>query len=213
MALEPYREVPTDGSIGYNYVAEIITTLDVAMGHFQKRGQLRKVEILDLQKAFQQINTHAWEDATLTLRHLWSSQSWRNAGWWKLLQGLGWAMLDCLKHATDGELLMTLLWELSNEVFDRKPGTNYDLQQALTSSGLYGNGLSIAIDIDKVLSPLVATFVFLTHEVFVGESLECQLAIHSHAQLGLPAVRLSEIEVGVRGQSEAYSLDVRPRGR
>ncbi|OAP54461.1 hypothetical protein AYL99_11562 [Fonsecaea erecta] len=199
LALEPYREVPTDGSPGYDYAGEIVSTLDAAIGHFAKRGQMRKVEVLELQKAFEQIQAQSWSDATTTLRRLWHSQHWRHAGWWKLLQGLGWALLDCLAHVDDGELLIQLIWELSNRVFDQKPNTNYDLRQGITPSSTKDGQLSVAMGIDEALSPLIATFVFSTHDVFVGEPVECQLCISSRAQIGLPAIRLSDIKVVFEG--------------
>jgi hypothetical protein len=206
LSLEPYREVPADGSPGHDYAKEITTTLEDAIVCFSKRGQLRKTEILILQKAFQQIETHSWTEATLTLQELWFSQQWRAAGWWKLLQGLGWALLDTLARVENGELLLRLLWELTNEVFDRKPNTNYDLRQALASYSLEKSSLSVAVDIDEALSPLTATFTFSTHDVFVGESLECQLAIQSRARIGLPAMRISEVKVVFEGSLKPIYL-------
>ncbi|ETI22065.1 hypothetical protein G647_06136 [Cladophialophora carrionii CBS 160.54] len=206
LALEPYREVPGDGSPGHDYAQEIATTLEDAITCFRHRGQLRKIDILKLQIAFQQIETQSWAAATSTLQELWFSQHWRQAGWWKLLQGLGWALLDTLARVENGELLVRLLWELTNEVFDRKPNTNYDLRQALASYSLGNGSLSIAVDVDEALSPLTATFAFSTHDVFVGESLECQLAIQSRAQIGLPAIRLSEVKVVFDGSLKPIYL-------
>lgn len=199
LALEPYLEVPADGRPGYNYVDEIVSTLDDAIRHFIKRGQLRKKEILELQKALELIQAGSWTTAMHTLRPLWSSQSWRHAGWWKLLQGLGWALLDCLDHVRNAELLVQLLWELSNDVFDPKPGTNYDLRFAFASLSAEEARPSVAMDIDEALSPLVPGFAFSTHDVFVGEPLECQLSIKSRAQAGLPPVKVSEVKVVFEG--------------
>ncbi|KIX95367.1 uncharacterized protein Z520_08884 [Fonsecaea multimorphosa CBS 102226] len=206
LALEPYREFPADGSPGYDYVGEIISTLDAAISHFAKRGQLRKIEALELQKAFQQIQAESWAEAVTTLRQLWHNQYWRHAGWWKLLQGLGWALLDCLAHVQDGELLAQLIWELSNQVFRQKPNTNYDLRRGIIPSSNNDGVLSVAVGIDEALSPLVATFSFSTHDVFVGEPVECQLCIQSRAQIGLPAIRLSEIKVVFEGSLKPVHL-------
>ncbi|KAJ9606611.1 hypothetical protein H2200_008619 [Cladophialophora chaetospira] len=206
LALEPYREMPADGSPGYDYAGEIISTLETAISHFERRGQLRKTEILELQRASQYINTHSWEAAVAALQNLWLSRHWRQAGWWKLLQGVGWALLDCLAHVDNGHSLTRLLWELCNEVFDRKPNTNYDLQQALAPYGLADDSLSVAVDIDEALSPLTATFVFSTHDVFVGETLDCQLALQSRSQIGLPAIHLSEVKVVFEGNLKTIIL-------
>lgn len=199
LALEPYLEVPADGSPGYNYADEIITTLDGAIHHFTKRGQLRKTEVLELQKALEQVQTGSWSAALKTLMPLWSSQNWRSAGWWKLLQGLGWTLLDCLAHVNDAEALVRLLWELSSNVFDPKPDTNYDLRHAMSAPGLGDTRSSIAINMEETLSPLIPTFAFSTHNVFVGEPLECQISIQSRAHRGLPSIHLSEIKVVFEG--------------
>ncbi len=206
LALEPYREMPADGTAGYDYAGDIISTLEAAVSHFTRRGQLRKSEILELQKASQQIETGSWEAATSTLLRLWSSQQWRQAGWWKLLQGLGWALLDCLAHVKRGDFLVRLLWELSNEVFDRKPHTTYDLRNALAPYNLDNDSLSVAVDIDESLSPLTASFAFSTRDVFVGESLDCQLTLQSRLQVGLPAMRLSGVKVVFEGNLKPVYL-------
>ncbi|KIX08086.1 uncharacterized protein Z518_02741 [Rhinocladiella mackenziei CBS 650.93] len=199
LALEPYREVPTDGTTGYKYEEEIMATLDTAIQHFAKRGQVRKIEVLGLQKALEQIEMGSWADAISTLRPLWSSQNWRTAGWWKLLQLLGWTLLDCLAKVKEPELVIQLLWELSNNVFDRKPGIDYDLRHAITALGVDGAHPSVAIDMDRALSPLVPSFAFSTHNVFVGEPLECQLCIQSRAQTGLRPIQLTEVKIVFEG--------------
>ena len=199
LALEPYREVPVDGSLGYDYSEELVTTLETAITHFTRRGQLRKTDILGLQRASRQIETKSWEAATSTLRELYSSQLWRSAGWWQLLQGIGWALLDCLVHAKNGDLLLKLLWELSNEVFDRKPNATYDIRTALALYGMNNDDLFATMDIDEGLSPLTATFTFSANDVFVGESLDCQLIMQSHALVGIPAICVSEVKVVFEG--------------
>ena len=92
-------------------------------------------------------------------------------------------------------MLTKLLWELSNEVFDQKPNTIYDLRQALDPYGLPNDSLFVAVDIDEVLSPLTATLAFSTHDVFVGEPVDCQLTIQSRARVGVPTIFLSEVRI------------------
>lgn len=206
LAFEPYREVPTDGTPGYNYVGEIVDTLDAAISHFAKRGQLRKVEILELQKGLEYMSTGSWATAAATLQPLWDSQNWRRAGWWKLLQTLGWALLDCVTNTQDHTLLVQLLWELSNSVFEARPGANYDLRLALKALSSEGTRPLVALDADHAVSPLAPAFAFATHNVFVGEPLECQLSIESRAQQGLPPVQLTEIKVVFEGSLKPIYL-------
>merc|ERR1711939_774317 len=130
-----------------------------------------------------------------TLRTLWLSQHWRRAGWWRLLQQLGWTLLDCLAKAHHPEVHIQLLWELSSNVFKRKPGAEDDLHKALGSVVTDGPPPSVAIDMDGALSPIVPAFAFSTHDVFVGEALECQLSLRSRAQTWLRPIRLSEVKV------------------
>lgn len=198
LALEPYLEVPSDGTPGYNYGEEIIFTLDAAIQHFAKRGQLRRIEILRLQKAREQIHAGAWAAAIDTIRSLWTSRSWRRAGWWNMLQQLGWALLDCLSQVRNPDLLIQLLWELSTVVFERKAGIEYDLHLALQDYDV-DDITSAAVDMDEALSPIVPSFAFSTHDVFVGEPLECQLSLQSRAQSWMPPIRLSEVKVVFEG--------------
>ncbi|EHY56195.1 hypothetical protein ABEF92_005713 [Exophiala dermatitidis] len=206
LALEPYREVPTDGSAGYNYLEEILSTLKVAIAHFAKRGQLRKVEILELQKGLEQISAGSWTEAVATLLPLWNSTNWRRGGWWRLLQYLGWALLDCVSYVKDHALLIQLIWELSNSLFEPKPGVNYDLQLGSIFSSSEDINLSVVIDMDEAVSPLVPAFAFSTHNVFVGEPLECQLSIESRARQGLSPIQLTEARVVFEGSLKPICL-------
>lgn len=206
LALEPYREVPADGSPGYNYGNDIISTLQSAIQHFAKRRQVRKIEVLELEKALEQVRNGAWSAAIGTLQPLWANQNWRRAGWWRPLQQVGWALLDCLAHVDRPDLLVPLLWELSSVVFDRRPGTEYDVQKALEKFPENGDHPSVAIDLDKALSPIVPAFVFSSHNVFVGEPVECQLTLQARAQAWLPPIGLTEVKVVFEGNLKPIYL-------
>lgn len=210
LALEPYREIPLDGSRGYDYPGVIIKTLAAAVDHFAKRGQLRKIEILKLEMALESLGTQSWEEAILVLRPLWSSASWRIGGWWKLLQHIGWAMHDCAVHTQDSELSIRLLWELSSNVFERKSGLNYDLGALRSVASSSGEVASVAIDMDEALSPLVPRFTFSTHNVSVGMPLTCQLSLEARMATGMPPVALSEIKVVFEGNLKPTYLVSRP---
>ncbi|KAL6251223.1 hypothetical protein RBB50_001431 [Rhinocladiella similis] len=199
LALEPYREVPIDGSDGYDYSTSIISGLEEAVKHFSERGQLRKAEILQLELALEHVRSESWTVAIDTLQALWYNQQWRRSGWWKLLQKLGWALLDCVSHVQTPELHMQLSWELSSGIFESKPGFGDDLHKVLRDISIQGSPSSAAIDMDRALSPVFPSFAFSTHDVFVGEPLECQLALHSRAQETLAPIRISEVKVVFEG--------------
>ncbi|EXJ82063.1 hypothetical protein A1O1_08132 [Capronia coronata CBS 617.96] len=206
LALEPYREFPNDGSAGYDHVKEIIETLNAAIVHFAKRGQLRKVEILELHKGLAHLSTGSWSAAVTTLQPLWKKHNWRRAGWWKLLQHLGWALLDCVPGTKNHTLLIQLLWELSTSVFEARPGVNYDLPVALKALSPEIAHPSVAIDADEAVSPLVPAFAFASPNVFVGEPLECQLSLVSRAQARLPPVHLTEVKIVFEGSLRPIHL-------
>ncbi|KAK5327499.1 hypothetical protein LTR93_002883 [Exophiala xenobiotica] len=206
LALEPYREVPADGSDGYDYTKDIVSSLEASIDHFTRRGQLRKTEILQLEMALEQMRSMSWTASIETLRTLWLSQHWRRAGWWRLLQQLGWTLLDCLAKAHDPDVHIQLLWELSSNVFKRKPGAEEDLHKALGAVANDGSRPSVAIDMDGALSPIVPAFAFSTHGVFVGEALECQLSLRSRAQTWLRPIRLSEVKVVFEGSLKPIYL-------
>lgn len=206
LALEPYREYPLHGSQGYDYQGAITETLITAINHFSKRGQLRKTEILKLEMALENLGMQSWKDALTILRPLWSSVSWRAAGWWKLLQHVGWAMHDCAVHLQDSELSAQLLWELSSNVFERKAGLDYDLGALDSMSSSDGQVASVSINMDEGLSPLVPKFAFSTHNVSVGMPLTCQLSLEARMEAGMPPVALSEIKIVFEGALKAIYL-------
>ncbi|KAK4940018.1 hypothetical protein LTR10_019755 [Elasticomyces elasticus] len=206
LAFEPYREVPADGQPGYDYGDDIVSTLQSAIQHFAKRGQLRKIEILQLETALEQVRNGSWEAAILTLQSLWTSQNWRRAGWWKPLQQVGWALLDCLANVDRPDLLVPLLWELSNVVFDRKLGTEYDLRKAMAKLAANDDYPSVAIDMDEALSPIVPAFVFSSHDVCVGEPVDCQLTLQARAHAWLPPIELTEVKVVFEGSLKPIYL-------
>lgn len=205
LALEPYREVPVDGSLGYDYQGVILTNLAAAIEHFARRGQLRKIEILKLEMALEQVGMQSWEEAIAVLRPLWSSVSWRAGGWWKLLQHIGWAMQDCAVQVLDLDLSIRLLWELSSSVFERNSDLNYDLS-TLDMSSSDDELVSVAIDMDAVVSPLVPRFSFSTHNVSVGTPLTCQLSLEARMMDKMPPIPLSEIKVMFEGSLKPIYL-------
>jgi len=199
LTLEPYAEFPADGSVGYDYVAEIVSTLNDAIELFAQRGQSRMVEMLKLQMALEYVQGESWSDAVSILRSLWTSRLWRKAGWWKLLQPVGWALLRCMAHVRDAPLMIQLTWELSRNIFDKNADFHYDLRSSLAELGLEEPAPAIAIDTSETLSPIMAAFTFSSSDGHVGEVLQCQLFLRSEAQPGSPALTLTEVKIAFEG--------------
>lgn len=205
LTLEPYREIPVDGTQGYDYSGVMLETLSTAIDHFARRGQLRKVEILKLERALEKLGAQSWEEAIVVLRPLWSSVSWRAGGWWKLLQQIGWALQDCAVRVQDFELSIRLLWELSSRVFAKHSSLNYDFR-ALDVSTADTETVFVAVDMDAAVSPLIPRFSFSTHNVSVGTPLTCQLSLEARMNEGMPPISLSEIKVMFEGSLKPIYL-------
>jgi trafficking protein particle complex subunit 11 len=188
------------------YAQDVFSLLDKAVIEFRKRGQLRKIDALELQRASRLIQNGSWEAATSALQQLWLKPHWRRSGWWQLLQGIGWALLDCLTHTSQSELRIKLLWELSNKVFDIKKDVDYDLKHDSTNDGEDGTHISVNLDLDDTLAPLTATFVFSGHDVYVGEPVQCQLTLQSRSHAAAPPLALSEIRVVFEGNLRPVCL-------
>ena len=196
---EPSDEIPVSGQGGFDYLREIISTLEAAEGHYKDRGQARMLEILGLKKALEFLQAETWPEAALILQPLWKSQLWRRAGWWRLLQHIGWALLDCATKLDDPEMILRLKWELANSIFTPKPDTSLDMHKALDHLPLSNNRLEIALDVQEAAARVVSSFTFVAAEGHVGEPLDCQFLLRSSAQAGTPPLSLTEAKLVFEG--------------
>lgn len=111
---EPHEENPLPGHPGVDLPALIIDTLAEAIYEFQKRGQSRLVQELQLLSAKESMKREAWEDAVHTLRPLWQKMSYRREGWWNAVEEVGWALRKAAVCAGDGGSVIAVDWELMN---------------------------------------------------------------------------------------------------
>ena len=107
-------EAPLPGNPGFDHSRLILDTLLEARGEFLTRQQTRKVESLSLDIAEEYMRIGSWSEAFGMLRPLWSSLSWRRAGWWKLMDRFEWALRECAFRIQDPETIIQVNWELLN---------------------------------------------------------------------------------------------------
>lgn len=111
---EPHEEFPLPGHPGVDHPALIIDALSKAIYEFQKRGQSRLVQELQLLSAKESMRKEAWEDAVHILRPLWQKMSFRGEGWWNAVEEVGWALRKAAVCAGDGGSVIAVDWELMN---------------------------------------------------------------------------------------------------
>lgn len=86
--------------------------LQSSAGYFAKQDRFRDVERLQLETARVYMQKEEWVNAIRVLKPLWQTLSWRQGGWWQLVQEVDWALRDCARKVGDGETLIAVEWEL-----------------------------------------------------------------------------------------------------
>ena len=112
MCPEPYEEYGLPGAKSFDHSALLRETLQKATHHFSVRFQCRFAERTTFDTTLEFMKSGRWEEAMVTLKPLWQSQSWRKTGWWHLLEEVCWAVRACARNLGDGETLLAVEWEL-----------------------------------------------------------------------------------------------------
>ncbi len=86
--------------------------LQSSSGYFLQQDRIRAVERLQLETARVYMQEQQWGNALRVMRPLWQTLSWRQAGWWLLVEEVGWALRECARMAGDGGTLIAVEWEL-----------------------------------------------------------------------------------------------------
>ena len=167
--------------------------------YFSKREQLRAVERLRYEIAQVYIGDKRWRDAIKILLPLWQTLSWRQEGWWNLLEEVDWALRECALHVGDGETLIAVEWELLNSYLGFRPERPNGFLNCLNGLGLSHPGPKTVIRAENVVSCISATFAFSLEEGHVGEALPAQLHISSNAHKGSAPITLSQVKVAFDG--------------
>ena len=89
--------------------------LQSSAGYFARQDRFRDVERLQLETARVYMQNEEWVNAVRVLKPLWQTLSWRQGGWWQLVQEVNWALRDCARKVGDREMLIAVEWELLSD--------------------------------------------------------------------------------------------------
>lgn len=92
-----------------------LRVLHSAANYFFNHNQFRAYERLQLEIAREHLRNEEWSSAIRVLTPLWQNLSWREAGWWRLVEEVDWTLRECARKLGDTEILVAVEWEqLSN---------------------------------------------------------------------------------------------------
>jgi hypothetical protein len=86
--------------------------LQSSAGYFARQDRFRDVERLQLETARVYMQKEEWVNALRVLKPLWQTLSWRQGGWWRLVEEVDLALRECARKIGDGETLIAVEWEL-----------------------------------------------------------------------------------------------------
>jgi trafficking protein particle complex subunit 11 len=110
---QPHLEMPLSGTAGgFEHWKDIVQKLSHACDEFEARGQLRKVEQLQLDISRNLLHVKRYDDAFKVLRPLWENMAWRREGWWSIASEVLWALHECALRVKDSETYVVTEWEL-----------------------------------------------------------------------------------------------------
>jgi hypothetical protein len=124
---EPHEENPLPGYKGVDHSRLIISSLTKAIPEFEKRKQNRFVHELCILSAKESMKREEWDTALRILRPLWQKMTFRQEGWWSIVEEIGWALRNAAAHAGDYGTILSVDWELLNRCWycNFSPMTRY----------------------------------------------------------------------------------------
>lgn len=115
LAPEPHVEFPLSGQSGFDHSSLIVSSLEHSIDQFSRRQQIRKTERLKLELGKEYTRARAWQEGFDVLRPLWPILTWRNGGWWELMEEFGWALRECALNLREAETVLQVDYELFNK--------------------------------------------------------------------------------------------------
>ncbi|EED20258.1 conserved hypothetical protein [Talaromyces stipitatus ATCC 10500] len=199
LAPEPAVEAPNPEGSGFDHNTLILQTLKAALQHFAARDQVRKVESLSLEIAQFHIIAKQWQEAYDILKPLWPHLTWRKGHWWDLMGEFAWALRSCALELHDIDTLFWVHWELLSKALPLRPDWDYNLHRCLDGVSVGSPKPTIVLKAEDVLTCLSASMVFQKGEGNVGQALQLQMAITSHAHQHAAPLKLSQVKVIFEG--------------
>ena len=111
---EPVGDVGLLVNNGPDEYTSLLRTLQRSADHWAEKDHMRTVERLQLEIARLHMQNKQWQRAMRTLVPLWQTLTWRQTGWWSMLEEVDWALKGCAKKVQDAEALLAVEWELMN---------------------------------------------------------------------------------------------------
>ncbi|GES65143.1 Gryzun trafficking through golgi-domain-containing protein [Aspergillus terreus] len=207
LAPETHIEAPQAGSTGFDHSNVILKALNAALEEFAKRDQVRMTERLRLEIAEEYMRIGSWAEAYNVLQPQWATLSWRQAGWWSLMERFGWALRECALQVQDSETILRVDCELLNRVFQPKLDWSYNIHKSLGDLPLVKPKPCIVLKAEDIISCVTASFVIQNAEGNVGEPLSVQLVIRSCAQPSSAPIRFSAVKVVFEGCLRPIKLE------
>ncbi|KAF7860847.1 hypothetical protein EAF04_008365 [Stromatinia cepivora] len=196
---QPHEENPLPGRKGVDHAKLIIDVLNKAITEFQTRGQHRLVQELLFQCGKEHMRLEAWDDALRILRALWQKMTYRNEGWWVVVEEIAWTLRKAAAKVGDGGTVVAVDWELLHTCFSRRSNWHYNIKKSLDGLSTVKVKPAIVLHVEEVQSFLTASYAFEKSEGKVGEHSLSQLAIRSSAIASSIPVTINEIRVEFTG--------------
>ena len=111
---KPAGDVPLLINNGPDEYTALLRTLQRSAEHWAEKEQARTVERIQFEIARLHMQNKQWQRAMRTLVPLWQTLTWRQTGWWSMLEEVDWALKECACNVRDAETLVTVEWELMN---------------------------------------------------------------------------------------------------
>jgi len=93
---------------------QVLSSLRSSIALLEQKKLLRSVQELKLELAKELIELQTWDDALRVLRPLWQSMSYRNEGWWDIVEEVGWTLRMLARRTGDRGTVVAVDWELMN---------------------------------------------------------------------------------------------------
>ncbi|KAI9644479.1 hypothetical protein NHQ30_006500 [Ciborinia camelliae] len=203
---QPHEENPLPGRKGVDHATLIIEVLNKAINEFQARGQYRLVQELLFQCGKEHMKREAWDDALRILRALWQKMTYRNEGWWVVVQEIAWALRKAAAKVGDGGTVVAVDWELLHTCFARQSNWHYNIEKSLEGLSAVKVKPAVVLHAEEIQSFLTASYAFEKSEGKVGEHSISQLAVRSSALASSAPVTINEIRVEFTGSMKAILL-------
>ena len=111
---DPVGDVALLINNGPDEYTSLLRTLQRSADHWAEKDHTRSVERLQLEIAHLHMRNQQWQRGMRTLVPLWQTLTWRQAGWWNMLEDVDWALKECARNVRDAETLVAVEWELMN---------------------------------------------------------------------------------------------------